>query len=123
MQNLIPHISDIGLPVSIPVPAILFKSGKDFSIILYDILGTMVDIIEVEHDVPRINNQLIREEKLYFVEVIFYDVFYKILKLHSIIDINQPVGDFIRQGICRDKNFMKHLFHDCKNAHKLTELN
>jgi hypothetical protein len=126
MQNVIPQISDVGMPISRSVPAILFKDGKYFSLIIYDVLGIVIDLIEFEKediDKPLVEGREVEEEKLYFVDVIFYDIFFDVLKLHSVKEVHQSVNSFLKEGNQRDINFMRQLFRDCKTAHELGMMN
>lgn len=126
MQNVIPKITDTGMSTSIPVPAILYKDGKYFSFVVYDVLGEIVDLIEFQReDVDHVifENQEIEEEKIYFVDVTFYDVFFQVSKINSIKEIGQSVNTFLKEGVQTNIHFMKQLFKDCKSAHKLGLLN
>lgn len=126
MQNIIPQITDIALPTSMPLSAILYFDSKSeiYTLLITDLLGKIMDVIEFPRkdiDYPIIEGTEIEDGKAYFVSIVFYDVFFKVQKIHSVVDIEESINKFVSGG--KDHDFVKSVFRRLRRSQNANQLN
>lgn len=94
--------------------------------IICDNVGSLIDIIEFNEDdleETLIDGIEVKPNTIYFVEVTFHDVFFKITKILSELEVENSINNYFKKGYLKDQNFLREVFFDCKELQFLKQLN
>ena len=105
------------------------KEKKCLFLIILDDLGTIIDIIVPKSEYVKENlgeeffNQ-ISLDTFYLVDIIFYDVFFRVLKTLSSLKINneKSIADHFENKLAENPHYFKELFNQLKDLIQTQEM-
>ena len=126
MKNYIPDVHDVGMSATFPMPAILYYNDDVFSVVVFDQLDFVIDIVHFDHDSidePEIEGVEVTSDKIYFVDIVFYDVFFSIVNLRSVKELGKSVNEYMTETSRQNRNFMSDLLKECKELEVIKNYN
>ena len=125
-ESITPSVLDTGLKINFTTKALIYREQNNFTIVICDEIGTIINVMQFEKssiDSTYVDDVEIEENKIYLVNITFYDIFFKVNKILNVIEIENSINQYFKEGIKIDKDFVRIIFNECKNNSIANQLN
>lgn len=91
---------------------------------VFDPLGSILEILmpTLEYAKENLGEDIkkFHPEIIYFADLVFYDVFFRLVRILTQIDVGEPIRPYLDEGHKKDLKFLKTLWNQCMKQSKTT---